>query len=175
MLRPYLYFLSLSLGLCAYSQSPIHESLDTLNVGSIAYIQPQDLKTLDGIVVLDTREKAEFEVSHLKNAIWAGYSDFELKRIKSLLPKKTSTIVVYCSIGARSEDIGEKLEQAGYKNIKNLFGGIFLWKNLGYPVFDGEERETKKVHAFSKEWGALLTNRNKVYTTKNDTLEYKKN
>lgn len=149
--------------------------MDTLNVGSVAYIQPQDLKILKNIVILDAREQAEFEVSHLKDAIWAGYSDYELERIKSFLPKKSSHIVVYCSIGARSEDIGEKLEQAGYKNVKNLFGGIFLWKNLGYPVFDSQERETEKVHVFSKEWEGLLTNGNKVYTSKNDTLEHKKN
>ncbi len=151
------------------AQSPFHETLDTLNVGSITYIQPQELIDLKNVVILDAREKAEFEVSHLKNAIWVGYSDFDINRIKSL-PKEQSSIVVYCSVGARSEDVGEKLKEAGYLNIKNLFGGIFLWKNLGYPVFDLQNKQTEKVHAFSKEWGLLLTNGDKVYTAKKDTI-----
>lgn len=118
------------------------------------------------MVILDAREKDEFMVSHLENAIWSGYSNFDFSRIQTHIPNKESTIVVYCSIGVRSEDIGEKLLQAGYKNVKNLFGGIFLWKNLGYPVFDESGKETEKVHAYSKEWGLLLTNGTKVYSTK---------
>ena len=126
---------------------------------------------LNNVLVLDTRQKEEFEVSHLKNAIWVGYSEFDIEKTSQIIPEKEKHIVVYCSIGARSEDIGEKLEQAGYKNVKNLFGGIFLWKNLGYPVFDQSDHETEKVHPFSKEWAPLLTNAYKVYTTKKDTLD----
>ena len=154
------------------AQSPFHETLDTLNIGSIEYIQPQELNDLKHVVILDAREKAEFEVSHLKNAIWVGYSDFDINRIESSLLQEKKSIVVYCSVGARSEDVGEKLKEAGYANIKNLFGGIFLWKNLGYPVFDTKNKQTEKVHAFSKEWGLLLTNGDKVYTTKKDTIEH---
>ena len=171
MIKPLLFLLSLFLNLSLLAQSPIHESLDTLNVGSIDYIYPKNLAQLKDVVVLDAREKEEFEVSHLKNAIWVGYSDFDIEKTSKILPEKKKSIVVYCSIGARSEDIGEKLEQAGYKNVKNLFGGIFLWKNSGYPVFDESNQETEKVHAFSKEWAPLLTNGYKVYTTKKDTLE----
>ncbi|MEM9075752.1 MAG: rhodanese-like domain-containing protein [Bacteroidota bacterium] len=175
MLRPYLFFLSLSLAFRMLAQSPFQEALDSLNLGSIAYIQPKELVNTNDLVILDAREKVEFEVSHLKNAIWVGYSDFNLDRVNPSLLKDNKTIVVYCSVGARSEDIGEKLVSAGHTNTKNLFGGIFLWKNLGYPVFDQQDKETEKVHAFSKEWGLLLTNGDKVYTTKNDSIERRTN
>ena len=171
MFRPPFLLLSLFLNLSLLAQSPIHESLDTLNVGSVEYIHPENMAQLKDVVVLDAREKEEFEVSHLENAIWVGYSDFDVEKTNKFISEKNKPIVVYCSIGARSEDIGEKLEQAGYKNVKNLFGGIFLWKNLGYPVFDESNQETEKVHTFSKEWAPLLTNGYKVYTTKKDTLE----
>jgi 3-mercaptopyruvate sulfurtransferase SseA len=65
---------------------------------------------------------------------------------------KDETIVVYCSIGARSQDIGKKLKSAGYKEVYNLYGGIFHWVNEDYPVYKNEE-ETDEVHAFSKIWG----------------------
>ena len=53
--------------------------------------------------------------------------------------------------------------QAGYSNVKNLYGGIFEWKNEGHPVYDSEGKETEKVHAFSKHWGKLLKEGKKVY------------
>lgn len=166
MLRPLFLSFILCLTISVFGQSTIQQSLEDLNVGSVAYIQPKNVSDIEDIVILDARAKEEFEVSHLENAIWVGYSDFDLKKVRPHLPKKESTIVVYCSIGVRSEDIGEKLIKAGYKNVQNLFGGIFLWKNLGYPVFDQSGQETEKVHAYSKEWGLLLTNGTKVYTTK---------
>nr|WP_298997190.1 rhodanese-like domain-containing protein [uncultured Allomuricauda sp.] len=168
MFKFYFFFLSFCISFCAVAQSSIHKSLDALNVGSVEYVQPKNLFNYKDVVILDAREKEEFEVSHLENAVWAGYSNFDLDTIQSHLPKKESTIVVYCSIGVRSEDIGEKLIRAGYTDVKNLFGGIFLWKNLGYPVFDLSGEETEKIHAYSKEWGLLLTNGTKVYTTKKE-------
>ena len=71
--------------------------------------------------------------------------------------------VVYCSIGVRSEKIGEKLQAAGYTNVKNLYGGIFQWKGEGEKVVDSLGLSTERVHAFSKLWGKLLTNAKKVY------------
>jgi methionine salvage enolase-phosphatase E1 len=35
-------------------------------------------------VFLDAREKKEFDVSHLKNAVWVGYDDFDLSRVKAI-------------------------------------------------------------------------------------------
>ncbi len=148
------------------AQSPIQKSLDTLNTGSIEYVYPKGLKNLKNVVLLDAREKAEYETSHLKHAIWSGYDFFDLEKIESLIPEKEQPIVVYCSIGARSEDIGEKLEEAGYTNVKNLYGGIFLWKNLGNPVYNSSNKVTDKVHVFSKEWASLLTNGDKIYNNK---------
>ena len=51
----------------------------------------------------------------------------------------------------------------GYKNVYNLYGGIFEWKNQDLPVFDSNNKETENVHAFSKEWSQYLTKGKKVY------------
>lgn len=114
-------------------------------------------------LVLDAREKEEFQVSHLKDAVWVGYEDFDLDQVMQQVPNKQNPIVVYCSIGVRSEDIGERLKNAGYTNVKNLYGGIFEWKNKGYPVYDEQQQETEKVHAFNTYWGRFLTNADKIY------------
>lgn len=113
------------------------------------------------VVYLDAREKDEFKVSHVKGSIWVGYSDFDMERVKDV--PKNAQIVVYCSIGVRSEEISEKLIQAGYLNTKNLYGGIFEWVNQGYPVYKKKSTPTQDVHAYDQTWGKWLSQGNKVY------------
>ncbi|CAM4110597.1 rhodanese-like domain-containing protein [Zobellia roscoffensis] len=147
----------------SFSQSKIDKTLKKLNKESVDYIHVTALDSTTGPILLDAREKAEYEVSHLKDAIWVGYDTFQLDSVVQKVQNKDSEIVVYCSIGVRSENIGEKLEKAGYTNVKNLYGGIFEWKNEGLPVYDTIGNETERVHAFNKYWGKLLKTGEKVY------------
>ncbi len=157
--------------LATHAQKNIDRTLKKFNRESIPYIQPEELAQQQNTLILDAREKEEYDVSHLKNAIWVGYSKFQLASVETKLKNRESEIVVYCSIGVRSEDIGEKLMKAGYSDVKNLYGGIFEWKNKGYPVYDDQEKETEKVHAFSKHWGKLLTKGVKVYGNSSNRKE----
>jgi rhodanese-related sulfurtransferase len=113
------------------------------------------------VLFADAREKKEFDVSHINNALFAGYDDFSLSRLNNI--PKDREIIVYCSIGKRSEKITEKLMEAGYTNVSNLYGGIFEWVNQGNSVVDLNNRNTNKVHAFGKFWGRWLEKGEKVY------------
>lgn len=113
------------------------------------------------VIWLDAREKNEFEVSQISNAQWVGYNDFSLDRV-ALLPKNTP-IVVYCSVGYRSEKISEKLQAAGFTSVSNLYGGIFEWANQGYGLTDSNGQATTKVHAYDRLWGQWLRKGQKVY------------
>jgi rhodanese-related sulfurtransferase len=144
-------------------QDDINRALKTWNKESIPYVYPESLSMSDSILFLDTREKEEFDVSHLKNAIWVGYKNFDEQKILETIPNTSQSIIVYCSIGVRSENIGEKLKKLGYTKILNLHGGIFEWKNKGGEVFNDKEKATDSVHAFSKHWGKLLHEGIKVY------------
>jgi rhodanese-related sulfurtransferase len=143
-----------------FGQRTIEKTLEKLNNNSIPYISAEALKTEKNNVILDTREKKEFNVSHLKNAIWVGYHNFNLEALT--IKDKNTPIVVYCSIGVRSEDIGEKLAANGFTNVKNLYGGIFKWVENDYPIFDAQGNSTNRVHTFTKYWGKLLTKGEKV-------------
>jgi rhodanese-related sulfurtransferase len=112
------------------------------------------------VLFLDARERQEFEVSHLPGAIWIGYDDFKLKRISEI--SKDQPIVVYCSVGYRSERITKKLINAGYSKVSNLYGGIFEWTNRGYTV-ENEVGPVKKVHTYNKDWSRWVTKAAKVY------------
>ncbi|MDC6351214.1 rhodanese-like domain-containing protein [Zeaxanthinibacter sp. PT1] len=144
-------------------QKTIEKTLERYNSGSVPYIKIEELAEDEHAVRLDAREMEEFMVSHLPGAIWIGYKEFEPETVRNTIPNKNTEIVVYCSVGVRSEKIGEELKKAGYTNVKNLYGGIFGWKNAGYPVLDPNGNPTDKVHAFSKFWDHLLVKGVKVY------------
>lgn len=158
-----LFFFSLFCVGIGFSQNEMDVALQKYNSQTVPYITTIDLVTANNPVLLDTRNEEEYNTSHLKNAIWVGYKTFNIHYILETIKDKNTPIVVYCSIGVRSEDIGEKLIAVGYTNVSNLHGGIFAWKNQGYPVYDNQQQETNKVHAFDKQWGKLLTNGEKVY------------
>lgn len=148
-----------------FGQEKLDNLLKTWNTRNVPYMSVETLampKT--NIVLLDAREIEEFKVSHLQNAICVGYNSFNLKETLSKLSQdKNTKIVVYCSLGIRSETIAHNLIQAGYKNVHNLYGGIFEWKNNGFQVVDTLEKPTEKVHAFNKSWGKWLKKGEKVY------------
>ncbi len=121
---------------------------------------PEAIKR-NNVVYVDAREKREYEVSHLKNAVFVGYDDFNLSRLSNI--PKGKEIIVYCSIGKRSEKITKELMKAGYGNVSNLYGGIFEWVNTGNGVVDMNDKATDKVHAYGKFWGRWLDKGVKVY------------
>lgn len=135
--------------------------LSTLLAHNVPEIGIADIPTDSNIIYLDAREKKEFDVSHIKNAVWVGYDDFNIARLDSI--SKESKIVVYCSVGYRSEKITAQLETNGFKATSNLYGGIFEWVNQGLPVYDNSGNQTEKVHAYSKKWGIWLNKGEKVY------------
>ncbi|MCX7546900.1 rhodanese-like domain-containing protein [Xanthomarina sp. F1114] len=147
-----------------FSQESLSELLKKHNTHQIPYISVEELampKTK--AIILDAREYEEYQVSHLKNAVFVGFNDFNLENTSKQIKNKQQTIVVYCSLGIRSENIAEKLSKAGYTNIYNLYGGVFEWKNKGFDVYDTNETKTEKVHAFSPEWSKWLTSGKKVF------------
>jgi hypothetical protein len=70
---------------------------------------------------------------------------------------------VYCSVGYRSERIGEKLQDAGYTHVFNLYGGIFNWKNQDGVVLDASNDTTERVHTYNKSWSRFLKKGEPVY------------
>jgi len=142
----------------------LSDLLEMYNERSVPYISVQELampKT--NAIILDAREIKEYNVSHLKDAIYVGYEDFQIDSVQKKLPNKDSKIVVYCSLGIRSEEVAEKLKKAGYTNVFNLYGGILEWKNNNFTIYDSEEKETENVHTFNGAWSKWLTNGIKIY------------
>lgn len=151
----------------SFGQKKLDQLLKQYNDNGVPYISVEELAMPSTkATLLDTREEDEYKLSHLKDAIHVGYDHFNITNFIKNNPDKDKTIVVYCSLGIRSETVGEKLKEAGYTDIKNLYGGIFEWKNKKMKVYNHKEQETDSVHAFSKTWSKWLKNGIKYYPKK---------
>ncbi|WP_375584502.1 rhodanese-like domain-containing protein [Cyclobacterium xiamenense] len=145
-----------------FSQSlPFRTLLKTTYDKDFPLVYPEQKELLEEAVLLDTREREEYSVSHLPGAQWVGYETFTMESVTGV--SKEDTIVVYCSIGARSQEIGKKLKAAGYERVYNLYGGIFHWVNEENPVVAPDSIPTDRVHTYNKVWGIWLTKGEKVY------------
>nr|WP_321232124.1 rhodanese-like domain-containing protein [uncultured Psychroserpens sp.] len=144
------------------SQESLEDLLNLYNKNNVPYISVQELAK-SKTIVLDARERDEFEVSHLKEAIYVGYTNFKLETVEKLISNKDEQIVVYCTLGVRSEIIANRLKLAGYTNVRNLFGGIFEWKNNDFNVYNLNEKTTDSVHICSSMWSKWLKKGQKAY------------
>lgn len=113
------------------------------------------------VYLLDVRTPREYAVSHLPGARFINYESFQVGQLKNI--PQNAKVVVYCSVGVRSEEVGEKLKKAGYQQVHNLYGGIFSWKNEGYRVVNARQQPTDSVHTYNKYWSVWLRKGIKVY------------
>lgn len=136
--------------------------LDSLYEGNVPLISVEDLKKLNkqSIYILDAREEDEFNVSHIKNARHVGYFWFDMRKIYDI--PQNSKIVLYCSVGFRSEKIAYKLLNAGYKHVYNLYGGLFEWVNQGNPIYTTKNVQTSEIHTYNEEWAPWVDRGTKV-------------
>ena len=95
---------------------------------SVDSINCQELKQyLDDekrFVLLDVREPEEFEVCQIDGSILTPLSEFE-EHLLDFDPEKE--YVVYCKLGKRGEKACSIMKANGFKNVRNLTGGIMSW------------------------------------------------
>lgn len=132
----------------------IYAAGDRLTTRSVPHIEIDELAKKKNVLLLDARSREEFRLSHLRGAQRVGYEDFDLKKLGGV--PRSQKIVVYCSIGYRSGEIGKQLQSEGFKNVRNLRGGIFAWVTSGRLVVTGSGGQTERVHGFDETWGQLL-------------------
>ncbi|MCC6645811.1 MAG: MBL fold metallo-hydrolase [Polyangiaceae bacterium] len=106
---------------------------------ALAEITPAELAARLGgdapPVLLDVREPEEFvgELGHVEGSLLVPL-DALARRMPKLLGYADREIVVVCRAGARSATAGAILERAGFRDIKNLAGGVLAWRASGGPV-----------------------------------------
>jgi len=98
-------------------------------------ITPQELKARlagsDRPFLLDVRQDWETRLCRLDNAVHIPIEEIEL-RVDEL--NAADEIVVYCHQGVRSAAVADYLRQRGFKNVKNLLGGLDYWARTVDPA-----------------------------------------
>jgi len=100
---------------------------------NITEISPQDaaskLQSSEAVIV-DVREKDEWDEQHIPGAIHLSRGTLELD-VEEKVPDMNATIICHCGGGGRSALAAESLQKMGYKNVRSMAGGFKAWKAAG--------------------------------------------
>lgn len=109
-------------------------------------ITPDELRrNRDRYVVLDVRERDEFEDGHIRGALSVPVGELEGVLSAGLMVKEgpgpvwasglstDSNVVVTCSAGYRGSLGVSILKRHGFLNVSNLLGGMTAWTRQGLP------------------------------------------
>lgn len=97
----------------------------------------QRLDDDDTFVLVDVRERAEWDRGHLPGAIHLGRGVLE-RDVETAVPDLDTPLVLYCGGGYRSALAAQSLGQMGYTNVISMDGGWRAWTGAGYPTEDGD-------------------------------------
>jgi phage shock protein E len=112
----------------------------------VGEITPKQLKAIfddeKSVIILDVREfeqRAEGDIyddmfTITSFSITRGNLEWE---VLSKIPDKNAFIVTFCRNGGRGALAAQTLKKLGYKNVKNLQGGIADWVKAGYTIKTG--------------------------------------
>lgn len=109
-------------------------------------ITPAELKGMfedeKSVIILDVRETEQRAEGYLFDdfvsvntvSITRGNLEWE---VQEKIEDKNMAVVTYCRNGGRGALAAQTLKKMGYKNVKNLKGGIQDWAKAGYSVKTG--------------------------------------
>jgi rhodanese-related sulfurtransferase len=88
-----------------------------------------------GVTVIDVREPHEYKAGHIP-----GAQNLPLGKVDSWADTldPDGTYVVICRSGKRSAKATEALKAKGFKNLRNVTGGMLDWEAQKLPVTQPE-------------------------------------
>ena len=84
-------------------------------------------------VVVDVREKKEFDSGHIVDSINIPLAKLK-QRLAELKKHKQKPVIVVCKLGQQSSDAVKTLMQDGYAQVFKLSGGLTEWKAQSLPL-----------------------------------------
>jgi molybdopterin/thiamine biosynthesis adenylyltransferase/rhodanese-related sulfurtransferase len=91
---------------------------------------PDALKLANGRRIIDVRELVEWNEGHIPEATLVPLADFAAT-IETVVPDKSTPVLVHCAVGARSTRAAAYMAQLGYADVVNVQGRLAEWKALG--------------------------------------------
>lgn len=84
-------------------------------------------------VIVDVREATELAGGRIRDSKHIPLKELS-KRIAELDKFKSKSVIVVCQTGLRSAKAAAVLNQAGFKDVYSLSGGLSAWQAQGLPV-----------------------------------------
>jgi molybdopterin/thiamine biosynthesis adenylyltransferase/rhodanese-related sulfurtransferase len=100
-------------------------------------------------LLIDVREKHEWEEGHIPGAIHVPRGYLEL-RIEGIVPERTRPLVLYCAGGVRSALAARTLKDMGYEHVISMEGGFTRWKDEGRPFVIPRTLTPEQMHRYSR-------------------------
>ena len=92
-----------------------------------------DMVNREEAVLVDLRDKKEFDQGHLVGSLNVPYAAIET-RVDELTRFKERPLVLICRMGQHAGTAGTILRKKGFANVSRLNGGFMEWRNQNLPV-----------------------------------------
>jgi UPF0176 protein len=109
------------------------------------YIEPEELLNLyeqdEEFLILDARNEYEAKIGTFKDALVPPIDTFRQfpEFTKTIEDYKDKPVVTFCTGGVRCEKASAYLREQGFKNVRQLHGGIHVYaEKTGGKYFEGE-------------------------------------
>ncbi len=100
---------------------------------SVSAQQLVDMVNREDAVVLDLRDRKEFDAGHIVDSVNIPYASLE-SRLTDLDKYRERPVVIACKMGQHAGAAGTMLRKKGFANVSRLTGGIAEWRNQNLPV-----------------------------------------
>jgi molybdopterin/thiamine biosynthesis adenylyltransferase/rhodanese-related sulfurtransferase len=108
-----------------------------------------DVAPAQAPVLVDVRERDEYEQGYVPRAEWIPRGFLELK-IEDLVPEKQREVILYCAGGVRSVLAARALGELGYTNVSSMTGGFRAWKNAGFAFERPRSLTPEQIKRYSR-------------------------
>ena len=118
-------FLALLFALCLLVLAGCGQQADAA-YRQISQEEAKEMMDAGDAVVLDVREQSEYDEGHIPGAVLLPVGSIDEDTAAAVIPKKSTTVLVYCRSGNRSKTAAAALAELGYTGVCE-FGGINTW------------------------------------------------
>ncbi|MGI9421585.1 MAG: rhodanese-like domain-containing protein [Hyphomicrobiaceae bacterium] len=154
-------------GAAASELSRVHRTV-AARYPNVAHVTTTQLAKSGGrhTLLFDVRERDEFAVSHLADAVRVSPDITERDFLANYGDRVTGLrVVFYCSVGMRSSALAQRVQDVliarGARSVRNLQGGLFQWRNERRRLTRNRS-VTTAIHPYNTYWGRLIDDKTAI-------------
>ena len=110
---------------CSKNKGDIHLQYTSPTCSIIKQITPTQVRTEANAILIDVRERNEWDAGHIDGAQHIALSQLINGNLPSL--DKEQQIILYCQKGQRSKQAAQLFMDANFENVRSMIGGYEDW------------------------------------------------